>query len=60
MLIINNHNSYMFIEFDDYYKFNKIVIVSMLAHSFHLLQPLDVRLYLLLKLVYNCQINFFI
>ena len=60
MLIIDGYDSYMFVEFDDYCKFNKIVIVSMFVHSFHLLQPLDVGLYLFLKLVYGCQINFFI
>ena len=53
MLIIDNHNNYMFPKFDDYCKLNKIVTISILAHSFHLLQPLDVGLYSLLKLVYG-------
>ena len=44
----------MFVEFNDYCKFNKIIIVNMLMHSFHLLQLLDVGLYLFLKFVYNC------
>ena len=60
MLIINNHDSHMSTKFDDYCKFNKIVTVNMPMHSFHLLQPLDVGLYLSLKPAYNCQINFFI
>ena len=53
MLIIDNHDSHMSIKFNNYCKFNKIVIVSMLMHLFHLLQPLDIKLYLFLKFVYN-------
>ena len=53
MLIINSHNNYISTKFDDYCKFNKIIIVNMLIYSFHLLQLLDVKLYLFLKLVYN-------
>ena len=60
MLIINNHESHIFIEFDEYCKFNKIVIVNMFVHSFHLLQLLNVGLYSFLKFVYGHQINFFI
>ena len=37
MLIINNYDNYMFIKFNNYYKFNKIIIVNMFMHSFHLL-----------------------
>ena len=37
MLIINDHRSHMFVEFDDYCKFNNIIIVSIPAHSSHLL-----------------------
>ena len=53
MLIINSHENYIFIEFNKYCKFNKIVIINMFAHSFHLLQPLDIRLYSFLKLAYG-------
>ena len=53
MLIINNHNSHMSAEFNNYCKFNKIVIVSMFTYSFHLLQLLDVGLYSFLKFVYG-------
>ena len=60
MLIIDGHNNHMFIKFNNYCKFNKIVIVNMFIYSFHLLQPLNVGLYSFLKLVYNHQINFFI
>ena len=50
----------MSIKFNNYCKFNKIVIVNMLTYSFHLLQLLDVGLYSFLKLAYNYQINLFI
>ena len=60
MLTINNHNNYISTEFDGYCKFNNIIIINMLAHSFHLLQLLNVGLYLFLKFAYSCQINFFI
>ena len=60
MLIIDNHNNHISIKFNNYYKFNKIVIINMLTHSFHLLQSLDVGLYSFLKPAYNHQINFFI
>ena len=53
MLIIDSHDSYISTKFNDYCKFNKIVIVNMSIHSFHLLQLLDVGLYLLLKFAYN-------
>ena len=57
MLIINNYDSYMSAKFNDYCKFNKIIIINMFTHSFHLLQPLDVKLYSFLKPAYNHQIN---
>ena len=60
MLIINDHDSHMSIKFNNYCKFNKIVIINMLMHSFHLLQPLNVKLYSFLKFMYGHQINFFI
>ena len=60
MLIINNHNNPIFAKFDEYYKFNNIIIINMFAYSFHLLQFLNVGLYSFLKFVYSCQSNFFI
>ena len=60
MLIINNHNSHIFIKFNEYCKFNNIIIINIFAHSFHLLQSLNVKLYSFLKFAYGHQINFFI
>ena len=60
MLIINNHNNYIFIRFNEYCKFNNIIIINIFIHSSHLLQLLNVGLYLFLKFVYGYQISFFI
>ena len=60
MLIIDGHNNHIFVEFNEYCKFNNIIIINMFTYSSHLLQLLDVGLYLFLKFVYNCQINLFI
>ena len=60
ILIIDNHNNHIFIKFNEYYKFNNIITINMSAYSFHLLQLLNVGLYLFLKFAYNYQINLFI
>ena len=60
MLIINNHNNHIFTKFNEYCKFNNIIIINMFAYLFHLLQSLNITLYLFLKSAYNCQISFFI
>ena len=53
MLIIDDHRSHMSVKFDDYCKFNNIIIVSMSAHLSHLLQLLDIRIFSFLKAVYG-------
>jgi hypothetical protein len=60
MLIIDGHESHLSAEFDEYCKDNKIMTISMPAHSSHLLQPLDVALYSPLKRAYGDKINLFI
>ena len=53
MLIINGHRSHMSVKFNNYCKLNNIIIVSMPAHLSHLLQPLNVGIFLSLKTVYG-------
>ena len=53
MLIIDNYDSYTFIEFDEYCKFNNIITITMPVHSSHLLQPLNIELYSSLKVAYG-------
>ena len=60
MLLINNYDNHIFIKFNEYCKFNNIIIINIFAHSSHLLQLLNVGLYIFLKFAYSHQINFFI
>ena len=60
MLIIDGYRNHMSVKFDDYCKFNNIITINMPAHSSHLLQSLDVGIFLSLKATYGHQINLFI
>ena len=60
MLIINGHRSHMSVEFNDYCKFNNIIIVNMPVYSSYLLQLLDIGIFSPLKTAYGHQINLFI
>jgi hypothetical protein len=53
MLIIDDHESHCSVDFQDYCKENKIIALCMPPHASHLLQPLDVVLYSLLKRHYG-------
>jgi hypothetical protein len=53
LLIIDGYKSYYLIEFQDYYKENKIITLYILLHLSHLLQPLNVIPYSLLKRHYG-------
>ena len=53
MLIIDSYRSYMSVEFDDYYKLNNNITVSIFIHSSHLLQPLNIGIFLSLKTAYG-------
>jgi hypothetical protein len=56
LLTINGYKSHCLIEFQDYCKENKIITLCILLHLSHLLQPLDVVPYLLLKRYYGARI----
>ncbi|KAH9235348.1 hypothetical protein K456DRAFT_1802134, partial [Colletotrichum gloeosporioides 23] len=60
ILIINSHKSYLSAKFNNYYKQNNIITVSMPAYSLYLLQLLDITLYSPLKHIYSNEINLFI
>jgi hypothetical protein len=57
MLIIDGHESHCSINFQDYCKENKIIALCMPSHSSHLLQPLDVACFALLKRSYGNSIS---
>lgn len=60
MLIVDGHESHISVEFNQYYKNNNIIPISMPLHSSHLVQLLDVALYSPLKRAYGGEINNFI
>jgi hypothetical protein len=60
MLILDGYKSHVLAEFEQYCRENNIIPISMPLHSSHLLQPLDIALFSLLKRVYGDEINLFI
>lgn len=57
LLILDGHESHHSIEFERYCQDNKIVTLCMPPHSSHLLQPLDVGCFGLLKKAYGREIE---
>jgi hypothetical protein len=53
LLIIDGHESHCSVDFQNYCKENQIIALCMPPHSSHLLQPLDVVPYSLLKRMYG-------
>ena len=50
---MDSHGNHKTFKFDVAYKELNIISIYMLLHSFHLLQPLDVNFFLLLKKTYT-------
>lgn len=57
LLILDGHESHNSAEFDAFCQEHKIIALCMPAHSSHLLQPLDVGCFALLKKAYGKQIE---
>ena len=57
--MIDGHESHVSAEFQAFCKKKKIITVSMPPHLSHLLQPLDVRCFSLLKRAYSREIEGF-
>ena len=53
LLVLDGHGSHVNPEFDQFCLDYKIIVVCMPAHSSHLLQPLDVGCFLVLKQSYG-------
>jgi hypothetical protein len=53
LLVLDGHGSHVTPEFDQYCLQNNIIVVCMPAHSSHLLQPLDVNCFAVLKRSYG-------
>jgi hypothetical protein len=56
LLILNGHGSHVTPEFNKYYAENKIITHYILAHTSHLLQPLNVSYFSPLKRAYGRQV----
>jgi hypothetical protein len=57
LLILDGHGSHATPEFDQYCKDNKIITLCMPPHTSHLLQPLDVGCFAILKVTYGQQVS---
>jgi hypothetical protein len=60
LLILNSYSSYITLEFDLFYKEYSIITLCILLYSSHLLQPLDVGYFAVLKRSYGRQIKGYI
>src|SRR5436305_10259834 len=60
LLVLDGHNSHISAEFEEYCKFHNIVTISLPPHSSHLLQPLDVGCFSVLKRRYSQELEIFI
>ncbi|KAF5269036.1 hypothetical protein FOXYS1_31 [Fusarium oxysporum] len=57
LLILDGHESHHSVDFERYCKENKIITLCMPAHASHLLQPLDVGCFAVLKKAYGREIE---
>lgn len=57
LLILDGHNSHLTPQFDQICEQNKIIPLCMPAHSSHLLQPLDIGCFSVLKRAYSKEIE---
>ena len=57
LLIFDGHGSHVTPEFDNYCRENGIVVLCMPLHSSHILQPLDVGCFSVLKQLYGQQVE---
>jgi hypothetical protein len=60
LLILDGHGSHISAEFEAYCKFHNIVTINLPPHSSHLLQPLDVECFSVLKHYYSQELEIFI
>jgi hypothetical protein len=57
LLILDGHGSHATPEFDQFCTENKIITLCMLAHTSHLLQPLDVGCFSPLEVIYGHEVT---
>jgi hypothetical protein len=57
MLVLDGHSSYLLPKFDDFCSQYNIISICMPAYLLHLLQPLNIRYFAVLKRLYGCLIK---
>ena len=57
LLILDGHESHHYVDFETYYKEKEVITLCIPPHSSHLLQPLDVGYFSLLKKAYGREIE---
>src|ERR1700730_537660 len=55
---MDRHSSYVNLEFINYCNQNRILILILLLHTMHQLQPLDVGLFQLLSTAYSAELDY--
>jgi DDE superfamily endonuclease len=56
-LILDGHGSYLILEFQNFCFQNKIILLYLLPHILHLLQPLDITIFSPLKHYFRCAVE---
>ncbi len=60
MLVLDSYKSHVNAKFKGYYKENNIITIYLPAYSSHLIQPLNISCYSVLKKIYSAKIKHFI
>src|SRR6266699_852093 len=60
MIVLNNHESHLSAQFEEFYKEKNIITLCLLVYSFHFTQPLDIGCFNILKRSYNKEFEDFI
>src|SRR6266566_7513906 len=60
MIVFDSYKSYLLVQFEQFYKEKCIIILCLLIYSSHLIQPLDVGCFNILKRSYNRGLENFI
>src|SRR6266566_1153878 len=60
MIVLNGYKSHLSAEFQIFYKNYNIITLCLFTHFLHLIQPLDIGCFKILKQMYNKEFEFFI
>jgi len=60
MIVLDSHKSHLLAQFEEFYKKKNIIIFCLFTHSSHLIQPLDINCFNVLKQLYSKELEDFI